>query len=434
LRFFAVGKMRLMVPYWAKQNRATRGSGEKTDMHTRLALAAALLVTAPNLLQAQEKSGPATGKSPGWFLQGPQPARATAAPRVAGRANFASLNGSGVPGCSHSTVCDPANGGSADRAALARVQWRQTMGYAFSYPFAISPDDKGAYHSGVPAVGTDSKDNIWVFQRNAPGHPQLFKYGPDHRLILTVAENVLGHQEKAHGMAVDPFDNVWVADGDGSTVTELNSDGKVLRVIGRKGQRGDWNEAKGQRLLWQPMMMAFSRNGDVFIAEGHANESPNDADSTDPNNNIGAARIIHLDRSGKFIHQWFGNSVGQGKFSMAHGVAVDPRNGDVWIGDREQYRLVVYTKDGVFRRTIQMRNLICAIAFDPHGDLWVSSGQDGQLLKLDRDGTVLGAMGNGAGRGPGQAVETTYMAWDRQGNLYTGDTSVARVTEWSPPK
>ena len=89
-------------------------------------------------------------------------------------------------------------------------------------------------------------------------------------------ESVLGHQQKAHGMAVDPFDNVWVADGDGSTVTELNPEGKLIKVIGVKNRRGDWNEAKGQRLLWQPMMMAFSRQGDVFIAEGHANESPND--------------------------------------------------------------------------------------------------------------------------------------------------------------
>ena len=317
---------------------------------------------------------------------------------------------------------------------MARVQWRQTMGYSFSYPFHVLPDDKGPYHSGVPAVGTDSKDNLWVFQRNSAGHSQLFKYNAEHKLVLTVPESVLGHQQKAHGMAVDPFDNVWVADGDGSTVTELSPEGKPIRVIGVKNRRGDWNEAKGQRLLWQPMMMAFSRQGDVFIAEGHANESPNDTDSDSPDSNIGAARIIHLDRSGKFVNQWFGNSVGPGKFSMAHGVAVDPQNGDVWIGDREQYRLVVYTKDGVFRRTIQMRNLMCAIGFDPRGNLWVSSGQDGQLLKLDRDGNVLGAVGNGAGRGPGQAVETTYMAWDRNGNLYTGDTSVARITEWSPPK
>jgi len=31
-------------------------------------------------------------------------------------------------------------------------------------------------------------------------------------------------------------------------------------------------------------------------------------------------------------------------------------------------------------------------------------------------------------------VETTYMAWDKHDNLYTGDTSVARVTVWSPPR
>src|SRR3569833_1312666 len=400
-------------------------------MWTRLSLAAALLVSVPTLLDAQEKSGPPTAKSPGWFLQEPA---SPAGARPGGRANFASLNGAGIPPCSHSPVCDPAHGGSADRGALARVQWRQTMGYAFSYPFQVSPDDGGSYHSGVPAVGTDSKDNLWVFPRTSAGHPQLFKYNAAHKLILTVPESVLGHQQKAHGMAVDPFDNVWVADGDGSTVTELNSAGKDMKVIGVKNRRGDWNEAKGQRLLWQPMMMAFSRNGDVFIAEGHANERPNATDSDSPDSSIGAARIVPLDRTAKFINQWFGNSVGQGKFSMAHGVAVDPLNGDVWIGDREQYRLVVYTKAGVFRRTIPLRSLICAIGFDRHGNLWVASGQDGQLLKLDRDGTVLGAVGNGAGRGPGQAVETTYMAWDKKDNLYTGDTNKTQNTNKTPPK
>jgi len=32
--------------------------------------------------------------------------------------------------------------------------------------------------------------------------------------------------------------------------------------------------------------------------------------------------------------------------------------GDVWIGDREEYRLVVYGKDGKHKRTIQMLSLI----------------------------------------------------------------------------
>ena len=156
--------------------------------------------------------------------------------------------------------------------------------------------------------------------------------------------------------------------------------------------------------------------------------------SLPPANVIGAARVLQLDKNGKFIDQWFGNSVGQGKFSMAHGVAVDPTNGDVWIGDREQYRIVIYSKDGNFLKTLQMRNLICAIGFDSHGNPWVASGQDGQILRLDRGGRVLGAIRNGAGRRPGQAIETTYMAWDKDSNFYTGDTSVGRVTKWSKPK
>ena len=171
-----------------------------------------------------------------------------------------------------------------------------------------------------------------------------------------------------------------------------------------------------------------------MCGEGHANESPNDTDSGDPTNNLGAARVIHLDKTGKFINQWYGNSVGPGRFSMVHGIAVDPKNGNVWLCDREQYRLVVYTGDGKFVKTVQMRNLMCTVAFDPNGDLWVSSGQDGQLLKIDQNGNVLGAVGNGSGLGEGQFIESNYMAWDKQGNLYTGDTSVGRVTEMVAPK
>ena len=64
----------------------------------------------------------------------------------------------------------------------------------------------------------------------------------------------------------------------------------------------------------------------------------------------------------------------------------------------------------------------------------MASGQDGQFLKLDRNGKVLAAIGNGMGIGPGQFIEASYWVWDKQGRLYTGDTSVARVTVMVPPK
>jgi len=391
--------------------------------------------------QAQDS---AENGSPAWFLQGsfPDPTgrtivdrdgRVTIPPRGTGAAPNAAAASTvataviDTPPCRRSPLCGHRLGPS--RQSLQRVQWKQTMGYTFAYPYVLPPG-----FGGVPAVALDSKNNLWVFQRADPGKPQLFKFDANANLVLQVAPEVIGYQDKAHGMAVDADDNVWITAANSATVMKISPDGKLLMTIGERGRRGDWDEAKGQRLLWQPVMIAFAPSGDVYIGEGHANESPNDADSDDAANNIGAARIIHLDKNGRFINQWFGNEVGQGKFSSAHGLAVDPRTGDVWIGDREEYRIVVYASDGTFKKTMQMRNLVCALYFDAHGEPWMATGQDGQFLKLDRNGKVLGAIGNGMGIGSGQFIEASYWAMDKQDNLYAGDTSVGRVTKMVAPK
>src|ERR1700681_2215742 len=380
--------------------------------------------------------GPAVRGTPGWFLQGsfPDPGGRTVVEPgghvtvpgggggAVGRGAAAAL----AAGCHHSPLCGHRLG--PGRQKLQRVQWKQTLGYTFTYPYVLPPG-----YGGIPAVSLDSKGNLWAFQRAAAGKPQLFKFDPSYKLILQVGEDVIGYQDKAHGMAVDAEDNVWICDANGATVMKLSPEGKLLMTIGLRGHRGDWNEANGQRLLWQPLMVAFAPNGDLYIGEGHANESPNDTDSDDPTDNIGAARVIHLDKNGTFINQWYGNEVGPGKFSAVHGLAVDPGNGDVWIGDREEYRIVVYTGDGKFLKTMQMRNLVCALYFDSHGQPWMASGQDGQFLKLDRDGKVLGAIGNGMGVGTGQFIEASYWVMDKQDNLYAGDTSVGRVTKMVAP-
>jgi NHL repeat len=418
-------------------------------MHARnfigvaFAALAAILAAAEAPAQTQPPSrGPAEGGSPAWFLQGsfpdpggntvvdpdghvtvpPRASAATPRPATGGPAPIAR-----TPGCSRSPVCG--NRLTPGRQSLQRVEWEQTLGYTFSYPYAL-PAGAG----GVPSVALDSKGDLWVFQRKAAGSPQLYKFDAKYKLILQIGDEVIGHQEKAHGMAVDADDNVWIADTNGATVMKLSPRGELLMTLGTRGRRGDWNETKGQRLLWQPVMIAFGRNGDVYIGEGHADESPNDTDSDDPANNLGVARVIHLDKAGNFINQWYGNSVGQGKFDSVHGLAIDPSNGDVWIGDREQYRIVVYSADGRFLRTMQMRNLVCALHFDSHGNPWMASGQDGQFLKLDRNGKVLGAIGNGMGIGTGQFIEASYWVFDGQDNLYAGDTSVGRVTKMVAPR
>ena len=377
-------------------------------------------------------SGPAADGSPAWFLQGsfPDPGgrtrvdadgRVTVVPREQADGYFTSRGETpalpAVPRVRKAGRPHPP--GSATGPVGADDGLRVHVSLPVSRPAS----------GGVPAVALDSTGHLWALQRARPGDPQLFKFGPDHQLVLTVAPDVIGYQDKAHGMAVDPYDNVWITATHGETVMKLSPEGELLLTIGESGRRGDWDEAAGQRLLWQPVMVAFGRDGDVYIAQGHGNESPNDVDSDDPANRIGASRILHLDNDGAYLNQWFGNETGPGKFNSAHGLAVDPTTGDVWIGDREDYRIVIYTADGQFRRTLQMRNLPCALYFDSHGQPWMASGQDGQFLKIDREGRVLGAVGNGMGIGEGQFIEASYWVMDADDNLYAGDTSVGRITK-----
>jgi NHL repeat len=402
-----------------------------------LVLGLALAATGAREVLAQEHKDPA-GEPLSWTLQGsfPDPTghtdvlpggQVTITPRPTGAPRPA--DSVMVPSCSHSPVCDNRmpGVGTRTRQQLQRVEWKQHLGYGFTYPYTL-PVGFG----GVPAVALDSKGNLWAFKRSPAGTAQLYEFGPDHRLLRQVGDDVIGHSEKAHGMAIDARDNVWIADATRAIVEEVSPQGKLLKTFGTAGRRGDWDESKEQRYLWQPLMVAFGPKGDIYIGEGHGNESPNDTDSDDPANKSGAARVIHLDPDGKFIDQWYGSNAGEGKFSMVHGLAVDPRNGDVWIGDREQYRIVVYSADGRFIKTLQMRNLVCALYFDTRGNLWMGSGQDGQFLKLDRSGNVVGAIGNGMGIGTGQFIEASYFVMDRHDNLFAGDTSVGRITVMTP--
>jgi len=145
--------------------------------------------------------GPAVDGSPAWFVQGsfPDPTGRTivdasghvtiparsggpAAPPSA--AAPAAALATDTPPCRRSPLCGNRLGRT--RQSLQRVQWKQTMGYTFTYPYVLPPG-----FGGVPAVALDSKGNLWVFQRADAGKPQLFKFDANHTLILQVGPDVI---------------------------------------------------------------------------------------------------------------------------------------------------------------------------------------------------------------------------------------------------
>ena len=114
------------------------------------------------------------------------------------------------------------------------------MGYTFTYPYVLPPG-----FGGVPAVALDSKGNLWAFQRADAGKPQLFKFDPNHKLILQVGPDVIGYQDKAHGMAVDAEDNVWITAANSATVMKISPEGKLLDDPRRAGTPGGLGRSQG---------------------------------------------------------------------------------------------------------------------------------------------------------------------------------------------
>ncbi len=132
-----------------------------------------------------------------------------------------------VPVCVDSTVCNPA-GERGSRDSLQRVEWKQTMGYKFAYPFHL-PDGG----DGVLGVAVDSKGYFWAYQRSPAGRPALFKFDRNRNIVLTVGDDVLGHLDKAHGMTIDADDNLWIAAANSALVMKVSPEGKLLMTIGR---------------------------------------------------------------------------------------------------------------------------------------------------------------------------------------------------------
>src|SRR5215471_18424605 len=103
----------------------------------------------------------------------------TAAPAFAQVAN----GNSGAEPCSRSPLCAWGKG----RNAITHEVRKPDLGFTYSYPFALPEGLTG----GVSAVALNSKEHLFAFQRNPGGKPQLFEFDEHHKLIRTIAEDVI---------------------------------------------------------------------------------------------------------------------------------------------------------------------------------------------------------------------------------------------------
>lgn len=283
--------------------------------------------------------------------------------------------------------------------ALLEPEPAPALDYVFS-PEAITLP-AGMKMGAAAAVAFDARGHIYVLSRGAQA---FFEFDPKGAYVRSFGDGMF---TRSHGLKIDHEGSLWATDVGAHTVVKLNPAGEVLLTIGTKGEAGEWNEAAGSRRLNQPNDIAIAPNGDVFIAQGHTPGPKGDA------------RVLKFDRAGRFLASWGGKGTGPGQFDVAHGITFDPE-GHLWVMDRENSRIQVFTTDGAFVREQKYKGLPCSVAFG-RDEAFMVNGFTGQLLRLDTNGRVQAALGR-PGTAPDEFGEAHFVALSPAGDVYIADS------------
>jgi DNA-binding beta-propeller fold protein YncE len=255
----------------------------------------------------------------------------------------------------------------------------------------------------VASVAVDDRGHLFVLHR---GEPSLLEFDPDGNFVRAVETEPF---ERAHGLTIDPRGGFWVTDVAAHVVMRLDRDGNVLLTLGTRGRNGVWDEAAGTRLFDQPTDVAIGPDGSIFVSQGH---------------NRGEPMILKFDAGGRFIESWGGRGTYPWEFAVAHSIVVD--SGLLYVADRENRRVQIYDLDGRFVRGWIYQGMACSLAIGDDGFIYMTTGFDGQIVRLDHNGTVLGVTGQ-PGEGSNEYGEAHDVAVGPGGEIFIADVERRRL-------
>jgi NHL repeat len=218
-----------------------------------------------------------------------------------------------------------------------------------------------AVWGAMASMAVDPNGNIWTFNR---GNIPVQVYQPDGALVKMWGQG--GVFKNPHQIRFDKEGNLWAADNGYHTVRKFTPDGTVLLTIGTRDQPGE-----DQTHLNQPTDIAVAPSGDVFISDGYVN-----------------SRVVHYDKTGKFVKAWGKLGTGPGEFSLPHGIALDSR-GRLYVVDRNNARIQVFDQSGKY--LTEWRNIITpwAIWITPNDDIYVCGSSPSRWRETPNNGVQM---------------------------------------------
>jgi len=278
------------------------------------------------------------------------------------------------------------------------------LGYQVA-PHALSLPPGGNFIE-TTEVALNSKGHIFVFHR---GPQPLMEFDSNGDFIRSLGEGLF---TMAHGLKIDADDNIWTTDVGSHLVLKFSPEERVLLVLGRKGIAGEMDKPSGMPLFDKPADVAFDAAGNIYVADGYGN-----------------SRVVKFDKDGNFIKAWGKKGSGEGEFNLPHDVAIDSQ-GLVYVGDRENRRVQIFDADGNFIKQWTHAGSPWYLYITPDQLIYLVDGYASRILKLDRDGNILGVMGGVSGKAPGQFGLVHGFAMGPQGEIYTTEILNWRVQKF----
>ena len=235
-----------------------------------------------------------------------------------------------------------------------------------------------------------------------------------------------------HGIDVDDDGNVYVTDAvseartpemgtRGHQVVKFSPTGEVLMTLGTPGQAGG-----GQDHFNAPADVVVADNGDIFIADGHANDTNN--------------RVVKFDKDGNYLMEWGQTGYAPGEFRTLHAIAMDA-DGRIFVGDRSNNRLQIFDQEGNFIAQWTQFGRPSGIFFDDHGRIFVADSESDDLQNPGWEmGIRIGEVATGwvtefilypwgDPRDPaGNGAE--FVAVDGEGNIYGGEPRPRKIQKY----
>jgi DNA-binding beta-propeller fold protein YncE len=138
----------------------------------------------------------------------------------------------------------------------------------------------------------------------------------------------------------------------------------------------------------------------------------------------GEPPLLQFDKNGKYVKGW-----GQGTFKVAHGLRID-RDDNIWTTDNALHVVRKFSPDGQLLLTLgeddKMFRSPDDLVFARNGDIYVADAGNGRVVQLNREGKLIRTWGV-KGKGTSEFAAAHGIAIDKQDRIYVADRGNHRI-------